>query len=139
TQADTRAEAREQASAGDTGEAGDPGESREAGESRQGGEGGEPAGGRTGASGAEEAGGCGDVEDSGLGPDGEERYATCLYIEVDPASGAMEIARAGHPNPAIRMADGSLLVRSTVGGLPLGIDPDSDYPTTRLVLEPNET
>ena len=86
-----------------------------------------------------DTGGSGGVEDSGLGPAGEERYATCLYVEVDPASGAMEIARAGHPNPAVRMADGSLLVRSTVGGLPLGIDPDSDYPTTRLVLEPNET
>ncbi|WP_240496306.1 PP2C family protein-serine/threonine phosphatase, partial [Streptomyces torulosus] len=48
-------------------------------------------------------------------------------------------ARAGHPDPAIRMADGTVLVRPTPGGLPLGIDPDADYPTTRLVLEPGET
>ncbi|GLF96622.1 ATP-binding SpoIIE family protein phosphatase [Streptomyces yaizuensis] len=67
------------------------------------------------------------------------RFATCLYLEVDPASGGVEIARAGHPEPAVRMSDGTVLVRPTEGGLPLGIDPDSDYPTTRLALEPGET
>ncbi|MFJ8937686.1 SpoIIE family protein phosphatase [Streptomyces sp. NPDC102365] len=67
------------------------------------------------------------------------RFATCLYVEVDPESGVLEMARAGHPDPAIRMADGTVLTRPTAGGLPLGIDPDADYPTTRLVLEPGET
>ncbi|WP_327744379.1 SpoIIE family protein phosphatase [Streptomyces europaeiscabiei] len=67
------------------------------------------------------------------------RFATCLYVEVDPVSGVLDIARAGHPDPMIRMADGTVLVRPTPGGLPLGIDPDADYPTTRLVLEPGET
>ena len=37
------------------------------------------------------------------------------------------------------MADGTVLIRPTAGGLPLGIDPDADYPTTRLALEPGET
>ncbi|BBC34798.1 Phosphoserine phosphatase RsbU [Streptomyces graminofaciens] len=67
------------------------------------------------------------------------RFATCLYVEVDPVSGVLDIARAGHPDPAVRMADGTVLVRPTAGGLPLGVDPDADYPTTRLVLEPGET
>ncbi|MER6783439.1 SpoIIE family protein phosphatase [Streptomyces sp. NPDC000658] len=67
------------------------------------------------------------------------RFATCLYVEVDPATGVLEAARAGHLDPAVRMADGTVLVRATAGGLPLGIDPDADYPTTRLVLEPGET
>ncbi|PWI16771.1 phosphatase [Streptomyces sp. Act143] len=67
------------------------------------------------------------------------RFATCLYVEVDPATGVLDIARAGHPDPAIRMADGTVLARRTDGGLPLGIDPDADYPTTRLTLEPGET
>ncbi|ULR51994.1 SpoIIE family protein phosphatase [Streptomyces deccanensis] len=67
------------------------------------------------------------------------RFATCLYVEVDPATGVLDIARAGHPDPVVRMADGTVLVRPTPGGLPLGIDPDADYPTTRLVLEPGET
>lgn len=69
----------------------------------------------------------------------ELRFATCLYAEVDPASGVLEIARAGHPDPVIRMADATVLTRPTAGGLPLGIDPDADYPTTRIVLESGET
>lgn len=69
----------------------------------------------------------------------ELRFATCLYVEVDPVTGVLEVARAGHPDPVIRMADGTVLARPTAGGLPLGIDPDADYPTTRLVLESGET
>ncbi|MFF8100972.1 SpoIIE family protein phosphatase [Streptomyces sp. NPDC016640] len=69
----------------------------------------------------------------------ETRFATCLYVEVDPGSGVLEIARAGHPDPMIRLADATVLTRPTAGGLPLGIDPDADYPTTRLPLEPGET
>ncbi|WP_432032465.1 SpoIIE family protein phosphatase [Streptomyces antibioticus] len=71
-------------------------------------------------------------------PDGEVRFATCLYVEVDPATGVLEFARAGHLDPAVRMTDGTVLLRATAGGLPLGIDPDADYPTTRLALEPGE-
>ncbi|MFE1308361.1 SpoIIE family protein phosphatase [Streptomyces sp. NPDC058755] len=67
------------------------------------------------------------------------RFATCLYVEADPATGLLEIARAGHPDPAIRMADGTVMMRPTPGGLPLGIDPDADYPTTRFTLQPGET
>ncbi|MFF3012832.1 SpoIIE family protein phosphatase [Streptomyces sp. NPDC057939] len=70
-----------------------------------------------------------------LGP----RFATCLYVECDPETGMLEVARAGHPDPAVRMADGTVLLRPTAGGLPLGIIPDTDYPTTRFVLEPGET
>ncbi|MFV0128770.1 SpoIIE family protein phosphatase [Streptomyces sp. HMX112] len=76
------------------------------------------------------------------GADGDlaaTRFATCLYLEVDPATGTLDIARAGHPDPAIRMADGTVVQRPTAGGLPLGIVPDTDYPTTRLTLEPGET
>ncbi|CAL9512161.1 hypothetical protein SUDANB145_03639 [Streptomyces sp. enrichment culture] len=70
---------------------------------------------------------------------GDTRFATCLYVEVDPATGTLETARAGHLDPGMRMADGTVLVRATAGGLPLGVDPDSDYPITRLALEPGET
>ncbi|MEU2434371.1 SpoIIE family protein phosphatase [Streptomyces sp. NPDC007861] len=74
-----------------------------------------------------------------VGPFSGPRFATCLYLECDPATGTLDIARAGHPDPAIRMADGTVIMRPTAGGLPLGIDPDTDYPTTRIVLEPGET
>ncbi|MEV7090969.1 SpoIIE family protein phosphatase [Streptomyces sp. NPDC093085] len=66
------------------------------------------------------------------------RFATCLYLEVDPESGTLDIARAGHPDPVIRTADGTAVIRQTAGGLPLGIEADSDYPTTRLRLAPGE-
>ncbi|MFE1769777.1 SpoIIE family protein phosphatase [Streptomyces sp. NPDC059008] len=80
------------------------------------------------------------INETALHGNGEDqRFATCLYIEVDPATGLLDIARAGHPDPAIRLSDGTMLVRPTAGGLPLGIVPDTDYPTTRLVLEPGET
>ncbi|MFI8188565.1 SpoIIE family protein phosphatase [Streptomyces sp. NPDC085946] len=69
----------------------------------------------------------------------EWRFATCLYVEVDPVTGVLEVARAGHLDPAIRMPDGTVLSRPTAGGLPLGVDPDADYPTTRFALEPAET
>ncbi|MER6467281.1 ATP-binding SpoIIE family protein phosphatase [Streptomyces collinus] len=68
----------------------------------------------------------------------DPRFATCLYVEADPETGLLEIARAGHPDPAIRMADGTVMTRPTAGGLPLGVDPDPDYPTTRFTLEPGE-
>ncbi|GGR82800.1 magnesium or manganese-dependent protein phosphatase [Streptomyces aureoverticillatus] len=69
----------------------------------------------------------------------DTRFATCLYVEADPTTGVLEIARAGHPEPVIRMSDGTILQRPIAGGLPLGIDPDADYPTTRLVLDAGET
>jgi serine phosphatase RsbU (regulator of sigma subunit)/anti-sigma regulatory factor (Ser/Thr protein kinase) len=69
----------------------------------------------------------------------EERFATCLYLEIDPRTGTVEVARAGHIDPAIRLPDSVMLVRQTAGGLPLGIVPDPDYPTTRIVLQPGET
>ncbi|MER6109547.1 ATP-binding SpoIIE family protein phosphatase [Streptomyces hirsutus] len=69
----------------------------------------------------------------------DPRFATCLYVEVDPVGGVLDVARAGHPEPAVRMPDTTVLTRQTAGGLPLGIDPDADYPTTRMPLEPGET
>ncbi|MEV6793685.1 SpoIIE family protein phosphatase [Streptomyces sp. NPDC051320] len=73
------------------------------------------------------------------GDTSSQRFATCLYVEVDPATGTLDIARAGHPDPTVRTADGTVLARPVDGGLPLGIEPDTDYPTSRLVLQPGET
>lgn len=74
--------------------------------------------------------------------DGEHagaRFATCLYAEADPDTGTLDIARAGHPDPVVMTADGTAVIRQTEGGLPLGIESDTDYPTTRVVLEAGET
>ncbi|MCP9958277.1 MULTISPECIES: ATP-binding SpoIIE family protein phosphatase [Streptomyces] len=80
------------------------------------------------------------TEGGGGGGDADgARFATCLYLEVDPATGTLDIARAGHPDPAVLMPDGTVIIQPTDGGLPLGIVPDTDYPTTRMTLEPGET
>ncbi|MCM2413026.1 SpoIIE family protein phosphatase [Streptomyces sp. RKAG290] len=73
------------------------------------------------------------------GEQAEARFATCLYAEVDPETGTFDIARAGHPDPVVMTADGTAVIRQTAGGLPLGIESDADYPTTRVVLEAGET
>ncbi|WP_329209256.1 SpoIIE family protein phosphatase [Streptomyces sp. NBC_00683] len=78
------------------------------------------------------------------GTEGEDeatsaRFATCLYAEADPDTGTLDIARAGHPDPVVINVDGTAVIRQTAGGLPLGIEKDADYPTTRVVLEPGET
>ncbi|RMI38969.1 SpoIIE family protein phosphatase [Streptomyces triticirhizae] len=69
----------------------------------------------------------------------EGRFATCLYVEADPRSGTFEMARAGHPEPALLFDDGAMQRRPTDGGPPLGIEPSLDYPVTRLSLQPGET
>ncbi|WP_405714466.1 MULTISPECIES: SpoIIE family protein phosphatase [unclassified Streptomyces] len=74
--------------------------------------------------------------------DGEEtgpRFATCLYAETDPETGTLDIARAGHPDPVVITADGTAMIHQTEGGMPLGIETDADYPTSRLTLGPGET
>ncbi|MGW1813423.1 SpoIIE family protein phosphatase [Streptomyces sp. NPDC002125] len=67
------------------------------------------------------------------------RFATCLYAEADPETGTLDVARAGHPDPVVISVDGTAVIRQTAGGLPLGIEKDADYPTTRVVLGPGET
>ncbi|MFB7184918.1 SpoIIE family protein phosphatase [Streptomyces sp. NPDC056178] len=67
------------------------------------------------------------------------RFATCLYAEADPETGVLDIARAGHPDPVVMTADGTAMIRRTEGGLPLGVEADADYPTTRITLEAGET
>ncbi|MFC1415745.1 SpoIIE family protein phosphatase [Streptacidiphilus cavernicola] len=69
----------------------------------------------------------------------EDRFATCVYIEADPARGTLQIARAGHPHPVIRTPDGTCLIRHVEGGLPLGLMPDEeDYPVTTMELQSGE-
>ncbi|KRV50399.1 phosphatase [Wenjunlia vitaminophila] len=67
-----------------------------------------------------------------------ERFATCLYVEVNPESCELSLARAGHLHPAFRLHDGTSVVRPVPGGLPLGIDPHDEYPVSHLALEPGE-
>ncbi|MFF3320021.1 SpoIIE family protein phosphatase [Streptomyces sp. NPDC003035] len=64
------------------------------------------------------------------------QFASCCYILLDPATGATQAVRAGHPQPLLRRADGTTEVLNLPGGLVLGIDSDATYPVTELNLEP---
>ncbi|MFJ9037006.1 SpoIIE family protein phosphatase [Streptomyces sp. NPDC102406] len=68
-----------------------------------------------------------------------DRFATCIYIEADPATGILRIARAGHPHPVLRLPDGTCLLKHLSGGLPLGLDlAEDNYPVNVLTLRENE-
>lgn len=68
-----------------------------------------------------------------------ERFATCIYIEADPAAGTLSFARAGHPHPVLRLPDGTCTIKHVAGGLPLGLMPDDeDYPVSVMELQPDE-
>ncbi|MEV5608895.1 SpoIIE family protein phosphatase [Streptomyces sp. NPDC052225] len=70
---------------------------------------------------------------------GEGRFATCIYLEADPATGTLRIARAGHPHPVLRLPDGTCLLKHVRGGLPLGLDlGEDDYPVSVVSLRENE-
>ncbi|MFB6978878.1 SpoIIE family protein phosphatase [Streptomyces scopuliridis] len=71
-----------------------------------------------------------------------ERFATCLYAQVDLATGEIRAVRAGHLGPLIRHNDGSIGRPRLRGGLPLGFATafgQEDFPETRLDLVPGET
>ncbi|MEV5183645.1 SpoIIE family protein phosphatase [Streptomyces werraensis] len=63
-------------------------------------------------------------------------FATCCYIELDPATGRALAVRAGHPPPLLRHPDGSAEPLELPGGVLLGVQPEADYPVTELTLEP---
>ncbi|MFJ6797743.1 SpoIIE family protein phosphatase [Streptomyces sp. NPDC091268] len=71
-----------------------------------------------------------------------ERFATCMYAQVDLETGGVRAVRAGHLGPLIRHTDGRTGWPNVRGGLPLGlasIFEQEDFPETRLDLVPGET
>ncbi|MFC9682346.1 SpoIIE family protein phosphatase [Streptomyces sp. NPDC056948] len=65
-----------------------------------------------------------------------DAFATCCYIELDPRTGRAFAVRAGHPPPLLRHPDGHAEALDLVGGVMLGVQPDSVYPVTALTLAP---
>lgn len=52
-------------------------------------------------------------------------FVTCLYMLLDPASGALEFANAGHNLPCLCSPEGVVELRAT--GMPLGLLPGMAY------------
>jgi serine phosphatase RsbU (regulator of sigma subunit)/anti-sigma regulatory factor (Ser/Thr protein kinase) len=63
-------------------------------------------------------------------------FATCLYAVLDPASGRLLYANAGHNVPYIHTADGVGELRAT--GMPLGLMPNMTYEEKETVLQPGQ-
>ncbi|AYN43005.1 serine/threonine-protein phosphatase [Streptomyces dangxiongensis] len=62
---------------------------------------------------------------------GGDLFATCTFMRLDPATGVLESARAGHIPFVWATADGKSGVVDDEGGPPLGIERDVAYPVTR--------
>src|SRR5215468_8641704 len=54
------------------------------------------------------------------------RFTTALLAEYDPTTRRLDYINAGHNNPILHRRDGTI-ERLEIGGVPLGIDPDSQY------------
>jgi serine phosphatase RsbU (regulator of sigma subunit)/anti-sigma regulatory factor (Ser/Thr protein kinase) len=73
-----------------------------------------------------------------LCPDIPERmFVTCLYAVVDPVTGRILFANAGHNLPFVRTSDGPVELRAK--GMPLGMMPGMTYEEKEAVLAPGET
>jgi serine phosphatase RsbU (regulator of sigma subunit) len=63
------------------------------------------------------------------------KFITMLYLTIDPRTGGVASASAGHPEPRLLLPDGS--VRSVAShGLALGIEPGQTYAEAEELLSP---
>ncbi|WP_424210874.1 SpoIIE family protein phosphatase [Streptomyces sp. BI20] len=71
-----------------------------------------------------------------------DRFATCLYAEVDLGTGVLQLVRAGHLDPLVRGPDGDCGRLPVAGGMPLGLSARfgrAEYPVTTVELDPGAT
>jgi serine phosphatase RsbU (regulator of sigma subunit)/anti-sigma regulatory factor (Ser/Thr protein kinase) len=61
-------------------------------------------------------------------------FVTCLFAILEPATGRIVLANAGHNLPYVRTDDGVVELRAT--GMPLGLMPDIRYDETEGVIAP---
>jgi serine phosphatase RsbU (regulator of sigma subunit) len=64
-------------------------------------------------------------------------FATCLYAILDPPTGRLQFANAGHCLPLLRGGDGVRELRAT--GMPLGLLPGMVYEEQEVTLAPGES
>jgi serine phosphatase RsbU (regulator of sigma subunit)/anti-sigma regulatory factor (Ser/Thr protein kinase) len=63
-------------------------------------------------------------------------FVTCLALVLDPATGQVEYANAGHDLPYLRTATGVVEMRAV--GMPLGLMPDMVYEEQQVTLAPGD-
>lgn len=64
-------------------------------------------------------------------------FVTCLYAVLDPVTGRLQYANAGHNLPYVRTKTGVVEFRAT--GMPLGLMPGMSYEEKEAFLSPGET
>lgn len=64
-------------------------------------------------------------------------FVTCFYARLDPSSGRLRYANAGHDLPVVRRADGTV-AELKARGTPLGLLPAMQYEERELTLAPGE-
>ncbi len=64
-------------------------------------------------------------------------FVTCLYAILDPRTGRLHYANAGHDLPYMRHHDGASELRAT--GMPLGLMPGMGYEEKEAVLEAGDS
>ena len=64
-------------------------------------------------------------------------FVTCLYAVLDPATGRLRFANAGHTLPYVADANGVVQLRAT--GMPLGALPDIEYEEKEAFLDPGDS
>jgi serine phosphatase RsbU (regulator of sigma subunit)/anti-sigma regulatory factor (Ser/Thr protein kinase) len=67
----------------------------------------------------------------------ENMFVTCLYAVLDPATGRLRLANAGHDLPYVRTSDGLVELRAT--GMPLGLMSGLSYEERDFTLAPGDT
>jgi serine phosphatase RsbU (regulator of sigma subunit)/anti-sigma regulatory factor (Ser/Thr protein kinase) len=67
----------------------------------------------------------------------EKMFVTCLYGVLDPESGQLRFANAGHDLPYVKTADGVIELRAR--GMPLGLMPGMPYEEKEAILEPGDS
>jgi serine phosphatase RsbU (regulator of sigma subunit) len=68
-----------------------------------------------------------------------EFFVTALFGVLDTTTGEVELCNAGHDNPLILRADGSIEVFEMDGGPPLCVFEEFPYPVEPITLAPGET
>ena len=63
-----------------------------------------------------------------------DKFLTLFYAKLDPDSGRLEYANAGHPPPLVARRSGEM-VRLEAGGLPLGIFSDAAFEPRAVTLQ----
>jgi serine phosphatase RsbU (regulator of sigma subunit)/CheY-like chemotaxis protein/anti-sigma regulatory factor (Ser/Thr protein kinase) len=70
---------------------------------------------------------------------GPGMVATVLFLVIDANTGAITLARAGHPPPALRSADGRVRFLESEGRPPIGVQQLAPVIESQFTFEPGDT